>query len=318
MQPSPRQDHLTVGLNRLSKSSLCKRGRLSASPLFKPPSRRSFFILMKLTGKPLICVLSVLIVCLGLVAIVVLVQAQKVGQDNELLDAVQSGDTARVIALLAGGANPNARLSEAGITNPAKLLERFFLGAPASAVGPEGAGMTVLMWAVWHNHPAVVDAVLRGGADVHTRYKGGMTALMIAAYQGNPTVVASLLDNGSDVNAADNTGTTVLFYGIHARRRRPDMVSFLLRHGADVHARDNSGRTPLIVATQSGNEGRVQAILERGANVDVFDNSERTALHYARELRYSGIVSLLERERRKGRKPSALLNWRIYISRSTM
>jgi hypothetical protein len=51
--------------------------------------------------------------------------------------------------------------------------------------------------------------------------------------------------------------------------------------GADVNARDAAGRPALLVAAQSGQVGRVQALLREGASPDATDRSGWSALHEA-------------------------------------
>jgi ankyrin repeat protein len=89
------------------------------------------------------------------------------------MTAARTGSLGAVQALLAKGADPNAR---------------------------EERDQTALMWAAAEGHAAVVAALLEAGADAHARLQSGFTPIFFAAREGHIAVVQTLLQAGADVN----------------------------------------------------------------------------------------------------------------------
>ena len=110
-------------------------------------------------------------------------------RDPTLVGAVSQGDVSGVRALLANGANVNARDSK-GWT--ALMLASYLAGfLPERSV----------------SYQAIVRSLLDGGADVNAKtYGDGMTALMLASFTGTNEVASALLAKGADVNAKSNGG----------------------------------------------------------------------------------------------------------------
>ena len=89
-------------------------------------------------------------------------------------------------------------------------------------------------------YPAVVQLLIKKGADVNARNYKGQTILMRAAEYSSPQIVKILIEAGADVNA-HNDGRTALM--IAARRHSPEMVKILIEAGADVNAKTRHGET---------------------------------------------------------------------------
>ena len=104
------------------------------------------------------------------------------GEDGmtPLHHAAQAGDIAAIEALLAGGANVNAKA--------------------------EYYGATPLHDAAAHGSPSAVEALLAGGANVHAKNEGGATPLHVAAFPGSPSAIEALLAGGANVNAKTEDG----------------------------------------------------------------------------------------------------------------
>jgi ankyrin repeat protein len=89
------------------------------------------------------------------------------------MTAARTGSLGSVQALLAKGADPNAR---------------------------EEREQTALMWAAAEGHAEVVAALLQAGADLHAKLQSGFTPIFFAAREGHIAVVRTLLEAGADVN----------------------------------------------------------------------------------------------------------------------
>ena len=126
-----------------------------------------------------------------------------------LMVAARTGNTDLVRTLLKHGANVNAATTE--------------------------IGATALMWAVAAPHPAIAEALIAAGADVHVSTAKGMTPLLTAAQHGDIEMARLLIAAGADVNQPGADGTYPLPFTIVDGH--DDFVLFLLREGADPNTR---------------------------------------------------------------------------------
>ena len=188
---------------------------------------------------------------------------------------------ALVAALLAGGADPNARVTGTGVdqdylatprrgafqtyscgtgdlrgATPLWIAARAANGNPRAAAGAAGAGDAAVQ---------VVRALLAAGADHAVATDDGTTPLMAAAGLGQCTndytlrrgrrsrgaeaTVAMLLAAGADVNAVNEADFSAL-HGA-AFRGLDEVVGLLVQRGADIDARDFRGRTAYRLAQGS-------------------------------------------------------------------
>jgi len=151
-------------------------------------------------------------------------------------------------ALLAHGANPNARLKEA---TPGRSLSD----------DPDGTlrgGTTPFLRAAKTGDVAAMRLLLKAGADPKLGTQFGTTPLMAAAGVGSdyggifPPEARSLeavklcLELGADVNAVNMNGLTAL-HGA-AARGADQIAQILVEKGARLDVKDKKGRTPLDIA----------------------------------------------------------------------
>ena len=121
--------------------------------------------------------------------------------------AAKAGNTAKVWALIAKGADINAKNND-----------------PA---------WTPLHWAAYCGHEAVATLLIANGADINAkttwRYSPGSTPLHLAARNGHTAVAALLIAKGADINAKDNSGETPLRKA--AQNGHKEVVALLRKHG---------------------------------------------------------------------------------------
>jgi ankyrin repeat protein len=139
---------------------------------------------------------------------------------SPLILAAFAGDRDNIALLLEKGADPNRRMNLLGMFPTSPLL------------GVVGFG-----------DPAVVQALIKGGADVHEKDRDGMTPLHWAAVDHRAEVAKTLVAAGADVNAVDRFGYTPLLYAATIDFGDADTVTALLAAGADPRVKDKEGKT---------------------------------------------------------------------------
>ena len=106
---------------------------------------------------------------------------------------------------------------------------------------------------------AVVDSLVRGGADVNARNENGSTPLIVAAENDHPALMIFLLDHGANVNSSTTDGMTALH--VAASRGDRNMVDTLIERGADINAESAVHGTPLNSAAGKENVTIVNHLL---------------------------------------------------------
>ncbi len=165
--------------------------------------------------------------------------------------AVETGKVALVQALLAHGADPNARLIEAPFV---------FKGDFVSYGRYVGATPLWLAAAARVPNVDILRRLAAAGADAGAAADDGTTPLMaavgmvqnearLAAESEVLELVTLLVDLDIDVNAVDRRGRTAM-HGA-ARLARNTLIGVLVDNGAKVNIADARGQTPMDVGTVS-------------------------------------------------------------------
>ena len=159
------------------------------------------------------------------------------------LGGIQEGRLDLISALLANGADPNARVTG----RPPRFGGAY--GTPPVASG------TPFFLAAQAHDTDVMRLLIAAGADPTLKANGDTTPLMAAAMMGRQTGASHLpeaggiravelcLMLGNDVNAANENGDTALHAITHYGWA--EMGEFLLQHGADPSPVNAKGQTPL-------------------------------------------------------------------------
>ena len=174
--------------------------------------------------------------------------------EESFFAATEARDVLAINTFLDAGINPNAQ----------DVLKR----------------QTALIGAASRGHREVVDALLKGGADVNVKDKGEYTALFRALENKHEEVGDLLLGQQSlDLNARGWNGMTALI--TYVWRDRKDAVQKLLDRGADVNLQDVDGDTAVHGAAQSGNVEILEMLLVKGANPNAKNKVGGTPLMWA-------------------------------------
>ena len=128
-------------------------------------------------------------------------------KNEELSDAAQYGQHARMRLLLFLGADPNTH--------------------------PNYGRVLPLTGAAFQGDNEAIRILLAHGARINGAERRGMTALMDAAYRGHRETALLLLAHGADASMVTMEGDTALTFAVY--EDQADMVSLLLEHGAGRH-----------------------------------------------------------------------------------
>jgi uncharacterized protein len=237
--------------------------------------------------------------------------------------AAAAADYKRLIALVETGRTGNLRQAMAGYTpDDINLTGRAALmmlaigknqaeavtvlvdwGVSAEhpiALAPNGEALTLtpLMLAVsGGSKPSVVDALVKGGADVN-RAAEGMLPLNFALALRHYGIAGYLLDHGANVNGADPLlGSTPLMEYVMSFQSGDGEASAMLKRlldtGARINARGPSGATALRLAVAIDQHDMVQALLDAGADPTLANEKADTPLMLAERKQQVETAALL-------------------------
>ena len=239
-----------------------------------------------------------IVVCLMSLAVAAGAATDAAGQGPSLVDAVAAQDADAVEALLAGGADVNARrpdgataLTWAAHWDDLALAARL-LEAGADPDAGDDHGVTPLERAAENANLAMVELLLDGGADAGAARTSGLTPLMTAARTGDAAIVEALLDSGADVNAVTaETRSSALMWALAAPHH--DVARLLLSRGADPTLETSAGFTTLMFAARNGDVAMGRALVEAGVDVNAPGSDGTQALPFAIIAGQAGFARFL-------------------------
>jgi len=120
------------------------------------------------------------------------------------------------------------------------------------------------------------------GMPIDAQDAQGCTALLRAAGGGQRAIVERLLRAGADPSLAAHTGATPLSAAVSMRQA--EIVECLLAGGAQVDQPLPGGVTPLMVACALGLTDLVKRLASRRAQVNTLDDQGHAPLHYAAQF----------------------------------
>ena len=162
-----------------------------------------------------------------------------------------------VAALLAAGADPNARLQK-----PLPLVSRRI--RQDNGLTPTTSGATPFLLAASFGDVESMRILVDAGADPFLTTDDGTTALMVAA-------------GGDYVEGADKYGRrSYPAYYETLQRRALAATKLCLELGLDINAVNDFGQTPLHGAVYMGGTVIAPYLVEQGANLDVVNGRGQT------------------------------------------
>ena len=256
----------------------------------------------------------------ALAAVAVAATARPAWAAADVIAAARAGDAAAVRALLADGADVDARQGDGATAlhwaaHRGDLELADVLIEAGADVNPANALDATPLWLASQNGDArLVARLLAAGADANVTLKMGETPLMSAARSGDVATVELLLAAGADVDAAERErGQTALMWA--AAQSHADIVRVLAAAGADLDARSriwhqlentagntnpignfrmaHGGSTALLFAARNGDVATARALLEAGADVNDTAAAGTSALVVAAHSGHGALAELL-------------------------
>ena len=172
------------------------------------------------------------------------------------------------MVMLLTAATGDTRLSDAAMQGDRDIV-RSLLKQKVDVNAPQGDGSTSLHWAAYRDDLEMVKLLLAAGANAKvTTREGAITPLLMACQNGNAAMIETLLKAGADANAVKTNGTTPLMMA--AASGNADAVKTLLEHGANVNAKESAhGQTALMFAAALNRAAVIRVLMANGADASV-------------------------------------------------
>ncbi|HLW43387.1 MAG TPA: ankyrin repeat domain-containing protein [Candidatus Acidoferrales bacterium] len=212
---------------------------------------------------------------------------------KKLLEAIRGGDKVGLEALLRkepellrfAAPNGSSVVLLAAYYGHAELVEIFVR---------HGVKLDVFEASATGNFERVRELVKENAGLVNAFAADGFFPLGLAAFFGHRAIVEFLLKHGADVNtAARNPQKVTSLHGAVARRD-VEIVKMLLERGANPNAMQERGFVPLHDAAGNGNLALVQLLVKHGARVDAKADDGKTPGDMAAERGHKELAEWLE------------------------
>jgi ankyrin repeat protein/L-ascorbate metabolism protein UlaG (beta-lactamase superfamily) len=221
---------------------------------------------------------------------------------NDIHDAIQKGDVAKVKTLISNNKELINMKSEKGQTplhlavqNGNQEIVEFLISQGADVNARDGEGNTTLVTALALKKTDTAKFLLSKGADVKIKNAQNQPAIIVALLHGLNELVVPILDSGQDVNERFEGNLTTLLMATLTGNKK--VVRLLVDRGADVNAEAQEGDmtiTPMYAAIFLGHTDVVDLFLSKGVNKNFREKpTGRTLLHIATLIGVRDMVALL-------------------------
>jgi len=169
-----------------------------------------------------------------------------------------------------------------------QAIRERVLGEPDYVNSRDYIGRTPLLTAIGFGNAELVEFLLQHGADPNAPVDDGYTCLLTAAQSDKPNsvdIVEALLRGRADIYKSGINGWTPLHMAANCGNLKK--AELLLNAGADVNRQTeiDGGNTPLMEAARGGHASMAQFLLDHGADPSIRNwISEETALELARHI----------------------------------
>jgi len=212
---------------------------------------------------------------------------------KQLFEAIKSGDTAAVSALLDTDPALVDAKDESGLG--AFMFARYNRqDAIAKLLLDRGAKLDIFAASITGDEARLKTLLSEDPSRVSAFSHDGWTPLHLAAFFGHTAAVKALLEAGAPVNERGKNPMANLPLHAAAAGRKVDIVILLIENGAAVNARQHGGWTALHAAAQNGDANIVHVLIGAGADVKARADNNQTALDLAMLKGNQEMVDILE------------------------
>ncbi len=195
-------------------------------------------------------------------------------------------DLGDVVALLEGGADPEARdrdnntpLIYAAQNGHMQIVDHFLsLGVDLTAQNNQGRN--ALLAALREHHEDVGIQLITAGVPVNVRDKFQFTPIYAAVQDGRDNVVKLLIAAGAEVNTQHTDGITPLGWAVALGHEK--VFDVLLAAKADPNIASTDGMTPLIRAVGLFRKSMIDKLFDAGADIYAVDKTGKDIFDFAR------------------------------------
>lgn len=218
-------------------------------------------------------------------------------EDHQFYQAIKSGDLARVKSLLDQDPAWVTTRDEQGVSpiltavynNQPEVLGELISRIPNLDIWEASAtGHLLRVKELLDQDPALLNAFS----------PDGFTPLGLAAFFGRKAILEELIRRGADVNIPSNNAMKV--QAIHSAVAQQNqalalpITEMLLKRGARVNATQSGGWTPLHEAAFRGEMELVRLLLAYRADITVKSDNGKTAIDMALRQGHTEVITLLQ------------------------
>jgi uncharacterized protein len=211
---------------------------------------------------------------------------------KQFFDAIKSGDTSQVTALL--DQDPAlANAEENG--QPAIFTAKYYRQQPiADLLEARGAKLDVFVAAMLGRTKELEDMITANRGLISQISRDGWTPLHLAAFFDSEPAARLLLNKGASANVRSTNAMTNMPLHAAAAGRSLAVVKLLLEFGAASDAQQHGGWTALHAAAQNGDVPMAALLIENGADVNVRAENSQRPLDLALTKGHQSMVEYLE------------------------
>ena len=154
--------------------------------------------------------------------------------------------------------------------------------------------MTKWLSILQNNNYLAAKKLIKDGGKLNDRTEAGESVLAYALKSRvDEDMLELLIESGADLFYTDDEGVSIFDFAV--TYNNIFMIELLLQKGKDVNdVTRKSGFTPLMGAVCYGRYDIFRVLLEAGADISAVERKGMTALDFAKKMRKTSMIKLLE------------------------